>query len=93
MGQLRKISPQMLEIRFKGIANHRRIQILIFIAEHDGVTLESIVTELACNLKTIAEHTKRLSDAQLIEKQPQGRHVMHYLSPSGKILYRFIKNF
>lgn len=93
MGQLRKLSPQMLEIQFKGVANHRRIQILIFIAEHDGVTLDNIVRELACNLKTIAEHTKRLSEARLIEKKPQGRHVIHYLSPSGKILYKFIKNF
>lgn len=93
MGNMRKINPQLLEIRFKGIANHRRIQILILIAEREGVTLDGIVMTLDCNLKTIAEHTKRLSDAQLIEKRYQGRNVVHHLSPSGKILYQFIKNF
>ena len=93
MGDIRKINPQLMEIRFKGVANHRRIQILILIAEQKGITLDGIVMTLECNLKTISEHTRRLVDADLIEKQPKGRHVVHFLSPSGKILYQFIKKF
>lgn len=93
MGHIRKINPHALEIRFKGVANHRRIQILILIAEQDGITLDGIVMSLDCNLKTIAEHTRRLSEAHLVEKRHQGRHVVHFLSPSGRILYQFIKKF
>ncbi len=87
-----KTSKQM-ERHFKGIANHRRIDILIFIAKNDGVNLEDIADNLDCNIKTISEHTKRLVQAGLINKQNQGRAVSHTLSPYGKTLCTFITTF
>lgn len=87
------VDPKLLEKHFKGVANHRRIQILLIIAEQEAITLEGIVVILNCNVKTVAEHTRRLTEANLIEKEYQGRNVIHHLSPSGKTLYQFIKNF
>jgi DNA-binding MarR family transcriptional regulator len=84
---------KQLERHFKGIANHRRIDILIFISKNSGVNLEDIAEHLDCNVKTICEHTRRLVQAGLVNKQNQGRAVSHTLSPYGKTLCSFITTF
>ncbi len=81
---------QQLERHFKGVANHRRIEILRLVATRDGVTLEDIADFLDCNFKTISEHTRKLVQAGLIDKKYQGRAVAHSLSPYGKIFHKFI---
>lgn len=92
MGQKIKTAKQM-ERHFKGIANHRRIEILLLISENEGISLEKIAELLDCNIKTISEHTRRLVQAGLINKQYQGRVVIHTLSPYGKVFSQFIKTF
>ena len=84
---------RQLERHFKGVANHRRIDILFIVAAHPGITLEGIVESLEANEKTISEHTRRLSQAGLIDKKYIGRTVAHTLSPYGKILIKFITTF
>lgn len=88
-------TPKQLERHLKGVANHRRVAILLFIAERDkdGVILEQLAEALHCNMKTLAEHTRRLSQAGLIEKKYVGRNVIHILSPYGKIFHRFLTTF
>ncbi len=73
-----------LERVFKGIANHRRIDILLLISAQDGITLEDIAQRLNCNFKTISEHTRRLVIAGLVNKKYSGRSVRHHLSPYGE---------
>lgn len=90
--KLRK-SSQKLERHFKGVANHRRIDILILISRKPNITLEGIADNLNCNIKTISEHTRRLVQAGLINKKYQGQKVYHTLSPYGKIFFNFIKTF
>mgnify|MGYP001594445906 CR=1 FL=1 len=92
MSEKIKTSKQM-ERHFKGIANHRRIDILIFIAKNSGANLEDIADNLDCNIKTTSEHTRRLVQAGLVNKQNQGRAVSHTLSPYGKTLCAFITTF
>lgn len=82
-----------MERHFKGVANHRRIEILRLIARNEGVSLAGITEALNCNTKTISEHTKKLVQAGLVNKAYQGRMVVHKLSPYGKIFYTFIKSF
>lgn len=86
-------TPRQLERHLKGLANHRRIEILDCIARNDGIILESIADNLECNIKTISEHTRRLYQAGLVNKKYYGRAVMHSLSPYGKQFYSFIKKF
>lgn len=88
-----KKSPKQLERHLKGVANHRRIEILEVVKRNDGVTLERISEILECNFKTISEHTKKLVQAGLINKKYQGRAVMHTLSPYGEKMLRFIREF
>lgn len=88
----RKTSKQ-LERHLKGVANHRRLDILTLVAKRDGITLEEIVEVLKCNQKTISMHTLRLVQAGLLDKKYVGRNVAHTLSPYGKIFYNFLKTF
>ncbi len=84
---------KQLERHFKGVANHRRIDILFVVEKFENITLDEITEQLKCNLKTVSEHTRRLVQAGLLNKQYRGRTVAHSLSPYGKRMITFIKTF
>ena len=86
-------SPRKLERHFKGVANHRRIQILQLIARNPDINVDDISLETAANMKTIAEHTRRLVLAGLVEKHYAGRKVRHRLTPYGRVFFDFIETF
>lgn len=92
MATIRKTAKQ-LERHFKGVANHRRIDILFWISKNNGTTLGEIADGLDCNFKTISEHTRRLVQAGLVSKRYQGQQVRHSLSPYGESFHRFLKSF
>ena len=82
-----------LERHFKGIANHRRMDILFLVKDLDGITVKDIADKLQCNFKTISEHTRRLVHAGLLNKFYRGRTVAHMLSPYGQKLCQLIRAF
>ncbi len=84
---------KQLERHFKGVANHRRIAILLLVSKNPNIALEDISENLDCNFKTISEHTRRLVHAGLINKEYRGRKVEHRISPYGKIFCDFIRRF
>jgi len=86
-------TPKQMERHLKGMANHYRIEILLVVARHPGITLEEIIEDLKANEKTIGEHTRRLYQAGLINKKYQGKFVVHELSPYGKVFADFLKSF
>ena len=87
-----KTSRQM-ERHMKGVANHRRIDILFLIAEQKGISVEGISMGLKCNLKTASMHIIRLEHAGLVRKRNEGNTVAHELSPYGKTFLEFLKTF
>jgi len=92
MIKMAKTSKQ-LERHFKGIANHRRIDILFLVKRSENITVDGIAQTLHCNFKTISEHTRRLVHAGLLNKKYMGREVVHTLSPYGRIILDFIETF
>ena len=84
---------KQLERHFKGISNHWRIEILLLVRENEGITVEAIVEKLQGNFKTISEHTRRLVQSGLLNKQYHGRKVLHSLSPYGQKISEFILTF
>ena len=84
---------KQFERHFKGVANHRRIAILLLVSKNPNITLEAISETLDCNFKTISEHTRRLAQAGLLNKNYHGRTVVHTLSPYGEIITKFITTF
>jgi len=83
-------TPKQLERYFKGLANHRRLEILILVSENEGITLDEIAKRLNCNFKTVSEHTRRLLQAGLLRKDYQSRAVCHSLSPYGRMFLEFM---
>lgn len=84
---------KQIERHVKGVANHRRIDILLLIQKEIDLSLDDISDKLGINIKTASEHTKKLVYAGLINKKYQGRVVRHSISPYGKIFTKFIKTF
>ena len=82
-----------MEKIFKGVANHRRIDILALVARRDGVNVENIAEALNCNFKTISAHTHKLVQAGLLQKKYLGQNVLHSLSPQGRKLLSFLQSF
>lgn len=88
-----KKSTKKLERIFKGAANHRRIEILFLLKKNPNMALFAISQRLKCNLKTIAEHTRRLVIAGLVDKRRYDNTVLHTLSPYGEKMVEILKNF
>ena len=82
---------KQLERYFKGAANHRRISILLLVLKSPGISVEGISESLDCNFKTISEHTRRLVQAGLLNKNYKGNTVEHRVSPYGKMFCEFIR--
>jgi len=91
---MRKIkTSKQMERHLKGMANHYRIDILLFLAANEKATLDNIVEFLKANEKTIGEHTRRLHVAGLINKKYRSNFVDHTLSPYGRTFVKFLKSF
>ena len=86
-------SSKDLEKHFKGLANHRRLDILFLVYKNPGITVDGISEKLDCNFKTISEHTRKLVQAGLVDKKYHGKAVAHVLSPYGHKFFNFIKSF
>ncbi|MCX6741489.1 MAG: helix-turn-helix transcriptional regulator [Candidatus Parcubacteria bacterium] len=84
---------KQMERHLKGVANHHRIEILLAIASEPGLTLEEIIEQVKANEKTIGEHTRRLSQAGLVNKKYKGKFVTHELSIYGKMFVKFLQSF
>lgn len=80
-----------LERIAKGFANHRRIQILELLDGVGELPLFAIAERLGINIKTASEHTKKMVDAGLIEKQYAGLLVRHRLTDRGKTILEFCR--
>jgi len=91
MGKIK--TGKQMERHLKGMANHYRIEILLLVAEREGISLEDIVETLGANEKTLGEHTRRLYQAGLVNKKYRGKFVEHALSPYGKTFVQFLKSF
>jgi DNA-binding MarR family transcriptional regulator len=88
-----KKKPRELERTMRGVSNHRRIQILAYLAKHKDATMEQLSEALDCNFKTISGHTQKLVHAGLIEKKYLGLSVLHSLTRQGSKVQSFLSSF
>ena len=79
---------RQLETLFKGVANHRRIQILQLLQNEPSLSLWRIRERVPMGRQTVCEHVRRLASAKLVQKKYKGREVEHTLAPLGqRVLY------
>ncbi len=89
---MKKTSKQ-LERHFKGLSNHRRLDILSLVFKSPGITVDGITEKLNGKFATISMHTQKLVQAGLLNKKYMGRSVAHEVSPYGKKMMSFIETF
>ena len=75
----------------KGVANHRRIEVLYLLASQPDLSVEEVSAECRVDYKTIAEHLRKLSTSGLISKNHYGRRVEHRLTERGKSVLKFLR--
>ncbi|MCX6718475.1 MAG: winged helix-turn-helix domain-containing protein [Candidatus Staskawiczbacteria bacterium] len=80
-----------LERIVKGVANHRRIEILELLKANPELSLESISKKLDVNFKTISEHIKRLATAGFVIKRYEGHLVRHKITIRGLAILKFLR--
>ncbi|MDP3882898.1 MAG: helix-turn-helix transcriptional regulator [Candidatus Staskawiczbacteria bacterium] len=85
--------PKQFERYFKGVANHRRIQILLLVAGFPNICLENIAKTIDSDIKNVCQHTQKLVQAGLLNKKYNGRMVGHSISPYGKKFISFMRSF
>ena len=90
---IKQTEGKRLERFFKGPANYRRIDILLFVEKNSGSNLEDTSEKLDTDYKIIAQHTEKLVLAGLLNKKYVGNFSSFKLSPYGKRFVSFIKTF
>jgi len=75
----------------KGFANHHRIAILQLLERKPELSVGEIADKLDANLKTISEHTRRLTAAGLVLKRYDVHSVRHKISNRGKQVLKFLR--
>jgi len=84
---------KQLERYFKGVSNHRRVEILLLVARAPNISLEKIADTIECDIKNACQHTQKLVHAGLLNKKYFGRTVGHSVSPYGRKFIQFMKSF
>jgi len=80
-----------LENILKGIANHRRIQIVELLDTSPDLSGFDISDKLGVDFRTVSLHTRRLAQSGLIKKRHEGSMVLHSLSDRGKAVLVFAR--
>ncbi len=80
-----------LEKITKGVANHRRIQILELLLNKPELSLFEVSNELGINMKTGSEHLRRLAAAGLVMKRYEGNMVRHRITKTAEAILKFLR--
>ena len=91
MHNKRKKTYRQLERIVRGFSNHRRIQIIELLNKKPELSVLEISKKLDVNMKTIAEHVKRLAVAGLVLKRNDSYSVRHKLTKNGISILVFLR--
>jgi DNA-binding transcriptional ArsR family regulator len=75
----------------KGVANHRRIEILFLLKDNAELSLADICDKLKLNIKTGSEHVRRLALSGLVIKRYEGNTVRHKITSRSQSILKFLR--
>jgi len=75
----------------KGVANHRRLEILDLLQKYPELSVDEVSTNLKINFKTASDHIRRLAIAGLVMKRYEGNFVRHKLTSRGQSILKFLR--
>ncbi len=80
-----------LERIVKGVANHRRIEILELLKETPELSLADISEALKINFRTASDHIKKMATAGFVLKRSDGSSVRHKITTRGAAILKFLR--
>jgi len=75
----------------KGVANHRRVEIMHLLNKNPELSLIEISEILDINFKTASEHIRRLAIAGMVLKRNDFHSVRHKLTKRGLEVLKFLR--
>lgn len=88
---IKKLEYKKLERIIKGIANHRRLQILNLLKCEPDLSVQEIAGKVKSDIKNISAHVSKMAIAGLVTKRYEGSLVRHKLTNRGKSILQFIR--
>lgn len=80
-----------LEQILKGLANHRRIQIIELLNKEPELSVSEIAERISIDFRTTSEHLRKLAISGLVMKRHEGAAVRHALTNRGKNILKFCR--
>ena len=80
-----------LETILKGIASHRRIQIVDLLDKQSELSVFDIAEHVYIDFRTTSEHLRKLTIAGIVMKRSDGSSVRHALTKRGKDILKFCR--
>ena len=75
----------------KGVASHRRLEIIDLLEKSPELSVEEISEKLKINFNNASGHISRLAIAGLLMKRHDGPFVRHKLTDRGLRILKFLK--
>ncbi len=74
----------------KGVANHRRVEVLLLLKESPELSVSELARLLRINFRTASEHMRKLVHAGLAMKRSDSVSVRHRLTKLGDHMLHFL---
>jgi DNA-binding transcriptional ArsR family regulator len=80
-----------MERLLKGVASHRRIEILYLLKREAELSVEDIAERLRMGYQNASDHIRKLAIAGLVAKRNDGPSVRYKLTPRAEHMLVFCK--
>lgn len=80
-----------LERILKGVASHRRVQIVNLLDKQTELSVFDIAEHVSIDFRTVSEHLRKLTIAGIVMKRNDGATVRHALTRRGKDILKFCR--
>jgi len=80
-----------LERIVKGVANHRRIEILEILVKKPEMSVAEVADKLKLNFKTTSEHIRKMAISGLLMKRSDSKSIRHKLTKRGELILKFLR--
>lgn len=86
-----KKTSRELERIIKGVANHRRLQILQLLGKKPELSVMEVAHEVKSDPKNVSAHINKMTIAGLVMKRHDINQVRHKLTKRGKAILQFVR--
>jgi predicted transcriptional regulator len=87
----KKLEYKKLERIIKGVANHRRLQILALIDKEPELSVLEISEKLKSEFKNISAHINKMAVSGLVMKRSDSKSIRQKLTKRGIIILKFVR--